>query len=251
MIHFVGAGCGAPDLITLRGKKHIENADVIVYAGSLVNKELLQYAKKGCAIYDSSKMTLEEIIKVIAAAEREGLSVVRLHTGDPSLYGAIGEQMQELDRLGIEYDITPGVSAFSGAAASLKAEYTLPDVSQTVIITRAAGRTGVPGSEDLRSLTSHGATMVLYLSAGLLDKVEGDLIAGGFDAATPAAIVYKATWADEKICRCTVGTLKQAAEAAGIIKTALIVVGKFLEGSFSRSRLYDPGFSTEFREASE
>ena len=251
MIHFVGAGCGAPDLITLRGKKHIENADVIVYAGSLVNKELLQYAKKGCAIYDSSKMTLEEIIKVIAAAEREGLSVVRLHTGDPSLYGAIGEQMQELDRLGIDYDITPGVSAFSGAAASLKAEYTLPDVSQTVIITRAAGRTGVPGSEDLRSLASHGATMVLYLSAGLLDKVASDLIAGGYDAATPAAIVYKATWADEKICRCTVGTLKQAAEAAGITKTALIVVGKFLDGSFSRSRLYDPGFSTEFREASE
>ena len=251
MIHFVGAGCGAPDLITLRGKKHIENADVIVYAGSLVNKELLQFAKKGCAIYDSSKMTLEEIIKVVAAAEREGLYVVRLHTGDPSLYGAIGEQMQELDRLGIEYDITPGVSAFSGAAASLKAEYTLPDVSQTVIITRAAGRTGVPGSEDLRSLASHGATMVLYLSAGLLDKVEGDLIAGGYDAATPAAIVYKATWADEKICRCTVGTLKQAAEAAGITKTALIVVGKFLDGSFSRSRLYDPGFSTEFREASE
>ena len=251
MIHFVGAGCGAPDLITLRGKKHIENADVIVYAGSLVNKELLQFAKKDCAIYDSSKMTLEEIIKVIAAAEREGLSVVRLHTGDPSLYGAIGEQMQELDMLGIEYDITPGVSAFSGAAASLKAEYTLPDVSQTVIITRAAGRTGVPGSEDLRSLASHGATMVLYLSAGLLDKVASDLIAGGYDAATPAAIVYKATWADEKICRCTVGTLKQAAEAAGITKTALIVVGKFLEGSFSRSRLYDPGFSTEFREASE
>lgn len=251
MIHFVGAGCGAPDLITLRGKKHIENADVIVYAGSLVNKELLQYAKKGCAIYDSSKMTLEEIIKVIAATEREGLSVVRLHTGDPSLYGAIGEQMQELDMLGIEYDITPGVSAFSGAAASLKAEYTLPDVSQTVIITRAAGRTGVPGSEDLRSLASHGATMVLYLSAGLLDKVASDLIAGGYDAATPAAIVYKATWADEKICRCTVGTLKQAAEAAGITKTALIVVGKFLDGSFSRSRLYDPGFSTEFREASK
>ena len=251
MIHFVGAGCGAPDLITLRGKKHIENADVIVYAGSLVNKELLQFAKKDCAIYDSSKMTLEEIIKVIAAAEREGLYVVRLHTGDPSLYGAIGEQMQELDRLGIEYDITPGVSAFSGAAASLKAEYTLPDVSQTVIITRAAGRTGVPGSEDLRSLASHGATMVLYLSAGLLDKVASDLIAGGYDAATPAAIVYKATWADEKICRCTVGTLKQAAEAAGITKTALIVIGKFLDGSFSHSRLYDPGFSTEFREASE
>ena len=251
MIHFVGAGCGAPDLITVRGKKHIENADVIIYAGSLVNKELLQYAKKDCAVYDSAKMTLEEIIDVIAAAERKGLTTVRLHTGDPSLYGAVGEQMRELDKLGIEYDITPGVSAFSGAAASLKAEYTLPDVSQTVIITRAAGRTGVPGSEDLRSLAAHKATMVLYLSAGLLDKVEGDLIAGGYDADTPAAIVYKASWADEKVCRCTVGTLSQTAAANGITKTALVTIGKFLEGSFARSCLYDPGFSTEFREASK
>ena len=159
--------------------------------------------------------------------------------------------MRELDKLGIEYDITPGVSAFSGAAASLKAEYTLPDVSQTVIITRAAGRTGAPGSEDLRSLAAHRATMVLYLSAGLLDKVEGDLIAGGYDADTPAAIVYKASWADEKVCRCTVGTLSQTAAANGITKTALVTVGKFLEGSFARSCLYDPGFSTEFREASK
>ena len=251
MVHIVGAGCGAPDLITLRGKKHIENADVIIYAGSLVNKELLQYAKKECTIYDSAKMTLEEIIDVIAAAEKDGLTTVRLHTGDPSIYGAIREQMQELDKLGIRYDITPGVSAFSGAAAALKAEYTLPDVSQTVIITRAAGRTGVPGSEDLRSLASHGATLVLYLSAGLLDKVEGDLIAGGYNAGTPAAIVYKASWKDEKVCRCTVGTLKQTAETNGITKTALIVIGEFLDSSFSRSCLYDPGFSTEFREASK
>ena len=251
MIHFVGAGCGAPDLITLRGKRHIENADVIIYAGSLVNRELLQYAKKDCAVYDSSKMTLEEIINVAADAEKKGLTTVRLHTGDPSLYGAIGEQMQELDRLGIEYDITPGVSAFSCAAAALKAEYTLPDVSQTVIITRAAGRTGVPGSEDLRSLASHGATMVLYLSTGLLDKVASDLIAGGYGADTPAAIVYKASWADEKVCRCTVGTLKETAAANGITKTALVVAGKFLEGCLSRSCLYNPGFSTEFREASK
>ena len=249
MIHFVGAGCGAPDLITIRGKKHIENADVIIYAGSLVNKELLQYAKKDCAIYDSAKMTLEEIIGVISDAEKKGLTTVRLHTGDPSLYGAIAEQMQELDRLGFKYDITPGVSAFSGAAAALKAEYTLPGASQTVIITRAAGRTGVPGSEDLRSLASHGATMVLYLRAGLLDKVSADLISGGLDADTPAAIVYKASWKDEKVCRCTVGTLKQTAEKNGINKTALITVGDFLKGSDSRSRLYDPGFSTEYREA--
>ena len=249
MIHFVGAGCGAPDLITVRGKKYIETADVIIYAGSLVNRELLQYAKKECALYDSAKMTLEEIIEVIAAAEKKGLATVRLHTGDPSLYGAIGEQMQELERLGLEYDITPGVSAFSGAAAALKAEYTQPGGSQTVIITRAAGRTGVPVAEDLRSLASHGATMVLFLSTGLLDKVSADLIAGGYDADTPAAIVYKASWKDEKVCRCTVGTLKQTAEANGIAKTALVAVGDFLKGSVSRSKLYDPGFSTEFREA--
>ena len=249
MVHIVGAGCGAPDLIILRGKKHIGNADVIIYAGSLVNRELLKYAKKECALYDSAKMTLEEIIGVIAAAEQKGLTTVRLHTGDPSLYGAIGEQMQELEKLGIEYDITPGVSAFSGAAAALKAEYTLPDLSQTVIITRAAGRTDVPAAENLRSLASHGATMVLYLSTGLLDKVSGDLIAGGYNADTPAAIIYKATWPEEKVFRCTVGTLKQTAEKNGITKTALIAVGKFLDRSFSRSRLYDPGFSTEFREA--
>ena len=251
MIHFVGAGCGAPDLITLRGKKHIENADVIIYAGSLVNKELLDYAKKGCAFYDSAKMTLEEIIAVIDKAEKKGLATVRLHTGDPSLYGAIGEQMRELDKLGFKYDITPGVSAFSGAAAALNAEYTLPDVSQTVIITRAAGRTDVPDSESLRALASHGATMVLFLSTGLLEKVSADLVAGGYDADTPAAIVYKASWKDEKVCRCTVGTLKQTAEANGITKTALITVGDFLKSSFSRSKLYDPGFSTEFREASK
>lgn len=251
MIHFVGAGCGAPDLITLRGKKHIENADVIIYAGSLVNKELLEYVKKDCALYDSAKMTLEEIISVISDAEAKGLTTVRLHTGDPSLYGAIGEQMVELDRLGIKYDITPGVSAFSGAAASLKAEYTLPDVSQTVIITRAAGRTDVPDSESLRSLAAHGATMVLFLSTGLLDKVTADLIAGGYSPDTPAAIVYKASWKDEKVCRCTVGTLKQSADENGITKTALVAVGGFLKGSLSRSKLYDPSFSTEFREASK
>lgn len=251
MIHFVGAGCGAPDLITLRGKKHIEKADVIIYAGSLVNKELLQYAKKDCIIYDSAKMTLEEIIGVIEEAERKGLVTVRLHTGDPSLYGAIGEQMQELDRLGLEYDITPGVSAFSGAAAALKAEYTLPDISQTVIITRASGRTAVPEKENLISLAAHRASLVLFLSTTLLDKVSADLIAGGYDADTPAAIVYKASWSDEKVCRCTVGTLKQTAEANCITKTALVTIGDFLRGCSSRSRLYDPGFSTEFREASK
>lgn len=249
MVHIVGAGCGAPDLITLRGKKYLETTDVIIYAGSLVNKELLQYAKPGCEIYDSAKMTLEEITDAVSAAEERGLTTVRLHTGDPSLYGAIGEQMREFNRLGIEYDITPGVSSFSGAAAALKTEYTLPDVSQTVIISRAAGKTPVPDKENLKSLAAHGATMVLFLSTGLLDKVTSDLIAGGYLPDTPAAIIYKASWEDEKVCRCTVATLKQTADENKITKTALITVGDFLESDFTRSHLYDPGFSTEFREA--
>ena len=251
MVHIVGAGCGAPDLITLRGKRLLEEADVIIYAGSLVNKELLDYAKEGCEIHDSAKMTLEETVAVMDAAEKAGKTTVRLHTGDPSLYGAIGEQMRELNRLGIDYDITPGVSSFAGAAAALKTEYTLPDVSQTVIISRAAGRTPVPDKESLSALASHGATMVLFLSAGLLDKVTEELTAGGYSLDTPAAIVYKASWDDEKVCRCTVGTLKQTAEENGITKTALITVGQFLESEFTRSKLYDPGFSTEYREATK
>ena len=251
MVHIVGAGCGAPDLITLRGKRLLEEADVIIYAGSLVNRELLDYAKEGCEIHDSAKMTLEETVAVMDAAEKAGKTTVRLHTGDPSLYGAIGEQMRELNRLGIEYDITPGVSSFAGAAAALKTEYTLPDVSQTVIISRAAGRTPVPDKESLSALAAHGATMVLFLSAGLLDKVTEELTAGGYSLDTPAAIVYKASWDDEKVCRCTVGTLKQTAEDNGITKTALITVGQFLESEFTRSKLYDPGFSTEYREATK
>ncbi|MBO4325980.1 MAG: precorrin-4 C(11)-methyltransferase [Clostridia bacterium] len=251
MVHIVGAGCGAPDLITLRGKKYLEQADVIIYAGSLVNRELLAFAGPDCEIHDSAKMTLEEIIDVIAAAEREGKTTVRLHTGDPSLYGAIGEQMRELDKLGIEYDITPGVSAFSGAAAALKAEYTLPDVSQTVIISRAEGKTPVPEAESLRSLASHRATMVLFLSAGLAGKVSKELIEGGYPPETPAAIVYKVSWKDEKICCCTVATLEETAANNNITKTALIVVGEFLDSEFVRSHLYDPSFSTEFREAKQ
>ncbi|MBQ7646293.1 MAG: precorrin-4 C(11)-methyltransferase [Clostridia bacterium] len=249
MVHIVGAGCGALDLITLRGKKHLEEADIIIYAGSLVNKELLSFAKKDCEIYDSAKMTLEEVVNVIIKAEKEKKTTVRLHTGDPSLYGAIGEQIREFEKLGIDYDITPGVSAFSGAAASLKTEYTLPDVSQTVIITRAAGKTPVPEDEKLSALASHKATMVLFLSTGLLDKVTKELTDGGYAPDTPAAIVYKASWDDEKVCRCTVGMLKRTADDNHITKTALIVVGDFLNKDFSRSMLYDPNFTTEYREA--
>ena len=249
MVNFVGAGCGAADLITLRGKKLLENADVIIYAGSLVNPELLQYAKADCEIHNSAYMTLEEVITVIENAEKEGKNTVRLHTGDPSVYGAIREQMDRLDKLSIAYEICPGVSSFCGAAAALKAEYTLPGVSQTVIITRMAGRTAVPERESIESLAAHGSTMVIFLSAGMLSELSRRLLCGGYRSETPAAIVYKASWADEKICRCTVATLPETAEKNGIKKTALITVGEFLGSDYELSRLYDKSFETEFRRA--
>ena len=249
MVHIVGAGCGAADLITLRGRRLLEEADVIIYAGSLVNKELLGYAGEGCAIYNSAKMTLEEILAVIGQAEKDGRSTVRLHSGDPSLYGAIGEQIREFKRLGIPYDITPGVSSINGAAAALGTEYTLPEVSQTVIISREAGETPVPERETLSSLAAHGATMVLFLSASLAEKTQADLLAGGYPPDTPAAICYKVSWEDEKILPCTVSTLAETAKRNGIRKTALFVIGDFLKADFARSHLYDAHYSTEYREA--
>ena len=252
MIHFVGAGCGAADLITVRGKALLEQADVIVYAGSLVNQALLEYKKEGCRVYDSARMTLEEVLAVMQEAEAAGLDTVRLHTGDPCLYGAIREQMDQLDHRGIPYDYCPGVSAFSGAAAALKMEYTLPDISQSVIITRMAGRTPVPARESVRSFAAHGATMVLFLSAGLLRETQNELLAGGYEPDTLAAIVYQASWPDEKTCLCTVSTLADCARENGISKTALIVVGDAVKQSgYARSKLYDPTFSTEFRPAKE
>lgn len=249
MVNFVGAGCGAADLITVRGKSLIEQADAIVYAGSLVNPQLLEYAKKDCQIHNSAYMTLEQVIDVIKSAEHEEKMTVRLHTGDPSLYGAIREQMDRLDELGIKYDICPGVSSFCGAAAALRAEYTLPDVSQTVIITRMAGRTPVPEKENIAALAAHNATMVIFLSTGLLKELSAELIRGGYKPDTPAAIVYKASWADQKVCRCTVENLAQTAADNGITKTALICVGYFLGNDYSLSKLYDKSFETEFRKA--
>lgn len=249
MVHFVGAGSGAPDLITVRGARLLSEADVIIYAGSLVNPALLDYAKEGCEIHDSAKMTLEQVIEVMKAAEAQGKTTVRLHTGDSSIYGAVREQFDQLIELGIEYDVCPGVSSMSGAAAVLKAEYTLPDVSQTVIVTRMEGRTPVPEKEKLRLLASHGSTMVLFLSVGLLDGVQTELMAGGYAPETPAAIVYKATWPDEKIFRCRLCDLKETAEKNNVKKTALILVGGFLGDKYERSKLYDPTFTTEFREA--
>lgn len=250
MVNFVGAGCGAADLITVRGKALIEAADVIIYAGSLVNPELLGYAKEGCRIFNSAHMTLDEVIDVMAGAEADGLMTVRLHTGDPSIYGAVREQMDRLTELGIEYQICPGVSSFCGAAAALRAEYTLPEVSQTVILTRMAGRTPVPDSESIESLAAHHSTMVIFLSTGMLAELSERLISGGYSPDTPAAIVYKASWPDEKVLRCKVGTLAETAEKNGIKKTALVAAGDFLGDDYSLSKLYDPAFETEFRRAS-
>lgn len=253
MVHFVGAGPGAPDLITLRGAELLRSADVIIYAGSLVNPALLKMAGEDCEIYNSAEMTLEDVLEVMERAEREKKkNTVRLHTGDPCLYGAIREQMDALDADGIPYDDTPGVSSFCGAAAALNAEYTLPAISQTVIITRMEGRTPVPEKEKLASLAAHGATMVIFLSIGLIDKVQQALLAGGaYTSETPAAVVYKASWPEQKVVRCTVGTLAGSTRANGITKTALIVVGEFLGTRYERSKLYDPTFTTEFRKGAD
>ena len=249
MIYFVGAGAGAPDLITVRGAHLLGEADVIVYAGSLVNPALLDYKKPGCAVYDSARMTLEEVIAVMAPAARAGQTVVRLHTGDPCVYGAHREQMDALDRLGLEYEVCPGVSSFCGAAAALRAEYTLPNVSQTVILTRMEGRTPVPEREGIAALAAHGATMVVFLSAGMLDGLQAALLQGAYTPDTPAALVYKATWPEEKVVRCRLGALAQAGRENNISKTALVLVGDFLAPDYERSKLYDPSFATEFREA--
>ena len=251
MVHFVGAGSGAVDLITVRGAKLLGQADVVIYAGSLVNPDLLNYCKEGCEIHNSAKMTLEQVVDVIKGAEKAGKTTVRLHTGDSSIYGAVREQFDELDKLDIEYDVCPGVSAFCGAASALKAEYTLPNVSQTVIITRTAGRTPVPERESIRSLAAHRATMVLFLSTGLTELLQRELLAGGYPETTPAAVVYKATWPEERIFRCTLGTLHKTVTENGLTKTALIVVGDCMGQQYQRSLLYHPGFTTEFREATQ
>ena len=250
MVHFVGAGPGAPDLITLRGAELLKQADVVIYAGSLVNPALLDMARADCEIHNSAKMTLEQVITVMKQAEAAGKTTVRLHTGDPCVYGAIREQMDALDELGIPYDDVPGVSSFCGAAAALRAEYTLPGVSQSVILTRLAGRTPVPEAESLASMASHGASMAVFLSGGMLERVQEELLKGAYTEDTPAALVYKATWPEEKTVRCTVGTLAQAGEEHGIRKTALVLVGDFLDSPYEKSKLYDPTFTTEFREAS-
>lgn len=249
MIRFVGAGPGAPDLLTLRGAELLARADCVIYAGSLVNPALLGLTKPGCALFNSAEMTLEQVIAQMEAQEALHHETVRLHTGDPSLYGAIREQMDALDARGIPYDVAPGVSSLSGAAAALQVEYTIPGVNQTVIVTRMAGRTPVPAGQDIASLAAHGAAMVIFLSAGMLDALQAELLRGAYTEETPAALVYKATWLEERLLRCRLGDLAAVGREAGVRRTALVLVGDFLRQAGERSRLYDPTFSTGYREA--
>lgn len=249
MIRFVGAGPGAPDLLTLRGADLLARADCVIYAGSLVNPALLGLTKPGCALFNSAEMTLEHVIAQMEAQEALHHETVRLHTGDPSLYGAIREQMDALDARGIPYDVAPGVSSLSGAAAALQVEYTIPGVNQTVIVTRMAGRTPVPAGQDIASLAAHGAAMVIFLSAGMLDALQAELLRGAYAEETPAALVYKATWPEERLLRCRLGDLAAVGREAGVRRTALVLVGDFLRQAGERSRLYDPAFSTGYREA--
>ena len=250
MVYFVGAGTGAVDLITVRGMRLLEQADVIIYAGSLVNPKLLSYAKKDCEIHNSAKLTLEEVMQIISDAENKGKTTVRLHTGEPSIYGAVREQMDALDALCISYESCPGVSACFGAAASLNLEYTLPGISQSLIITRMEGRTKVPDRESIESFAAHQSSMAIYLSAGMIRELCRRLMDGGYKETTPAALVYKATWAEEETYLCTIETLYEVSVEHRITKTALILVGDAIAHQhYSKSRLYAPDFSTEYREA--
>ena len=262
MVHFVGAGPGAPDLITRRGAALLQTADCIIYAGSLVNPALLGLAGPDCVIYNSAEMTLEQVLAVMKENEAAHKTTVRLHTGDPCLYGAIQEQMDALDARGVDYEVVPGVSSFCGAAAALRQEYTLPGISQSVVITRLSGRTPMPAGEGMRTMAESGSTMVIFLSSGMLAELSAELLAAGRSSNEPAALVYKATWPEERVVRCTVGTLADAGAREGIDRTALVVVGRVLGArgglahdgaqaeSYERSKLYDPSFATGYRKAS-
>ena len=250
-VHFVGAGPGAPDLISVRGANLLKNAQVVIYAGSLVNPALLDYAPNA-EVFNSALMTLDEIVETIRVKHAEGKEIVRLHTGDPSIYGAVREQMDALAGLGIPFDSCPGIGACFGAAAALDLEFTLPNVSQSLILTRMAGKTPVPERESIESFAAHRACMAVYLSAAMHDELAERLAAGGYPKETPAAIVYKATWPDEKKILCTVGTLAEEGRKNGIRKTAVVLVGDAVSTSdYAKSKLYAADFSTEFRKAKE
>lgn len=248
-VYFIGAGPGDPELLTLKAKRIIGQADIIIYADSLVNPAVCEFAKEGATVHRSAGLDLEEITGIITDAVREGKTVARLQCGDPAVYGAIREQMDILDAAGIEYEVVPGVSSLFAAAAALKMEFTVPDVTQTVIITRLEGRTPVPAGESLKSLATHHATLAVFLSAGMVEQVAADLMAGGYRPDTPAVVVYRASWPDELVIHTLLKNLAEDTRAAGITKQALIIVGSFLErdAASRRSLLYDRNFSHEYR----
>ena len=250
-VFIVGAGPGDPELITVKGQRLLKKADVIIYAGSLVNPAILNVAKAGAEIFNSASMTLPKVIEKIEEAVQNGKIVVRLHTGDPAIYGAIQEQMDELKKRKIAFEVVPGVSSFLATAAALRQEYTLPDISQTVIVTRNEGRTPVPERESLRSLAAHHATMCIFLSVHMLSDVVKELLAGGYEPETPIAIVHKASWPEQKIVRATLETIVDKVKEEQITRTAMIVVGWCLGADYSLSRLYAPEFSHMFRQASK
>lgn len=250
MVYFIGAGPGDPELLTIKGKKLIDSADVIIYAGSLVNRDVLSGAKEGAQIYNSASMTLEEVLDVMKEAHEKGQDVARVHTGDPAIFGAHREQMDALDKMGIPHKVIPGVSSFLAVSATLQKEYTLPNVSQTVILTRMEGRTPVPPKEKLQDLAKHNATMVIFLSVGMIEQLS-EILSKEYKKETPVAVVYKASWEDEKIVIGTLETIAKKVKEAGITKTALTVVGDFLGDEYELSKLYDKTFSHEFRSAKQ
>lgn len=249
---FVGAGPGDPELITVKGLKALQQAEVVVYAGSLVNPALLNECPAGCEVHDSAPLNLDQVLEILFAGCRADKKVVRLHTGDPCFYGAIQEQMEALDAAGIDYAVIPGVTATFAAAASLKQELTLPGVSQTLTLTRLAGRTPVPEKEQLQRIAANGGTLCLYLSVGMMDLLVSNLLAGGvFTAATPVAVVYRASWPDEQTVEGTLADIAAKVEQAGISRQALILVGEVLRARSSgvpeKSKLYDPDFAHGYR----
>ena len=249
MVHIVGAGPGDPELITRKGYRLVTEADIVIYAGSLVNPEILKACKEGCEIHNSATMNLDEVLAVMKAGVEAGKTVVRVHAGDPAIYGAIQEQMDALSEMNIDYDVTPGVSSFLATAAALKQEYTLPNVSQTVIITRMEGRTPMPPKEKLAMLAAHEATMCIFLSVQMLDSVVAELVKGGYAPTTPVAIVVKASWPDQRIIRGTLETIADIVSKEGVLRQAMIVVSKVLDSDYELSKLYDKGFSHMYRSA--
>ena len=250
-VYFIGAGPGDPELLTIKGRRIIEQADIIIYADSLIDPKVCSFARKEAEIHGSASLTLDEITEIIIRAIREGKIVARLQSGDPSIYGALQEQMDTLEEYGIEYEIVPGVSSLCAAAASLRTELTIPQLSQTVIITRTAGRTPVPEKESLRNLAAHQATLAIFLSVSFMEKVVEELLDGGYPSETPVAVVYRVSWKDETVIRSTLKEIAEKVRALGIKRQALILVGSVLdsvERKGYRSELYNKTFSHGYRQ---